>query len=117
MDTEEELAGALAALLPCSAAARRSFPPSSFPCFAARLRGSGRISRPSSLRRSRLRSRPSFAARSARFAWASASTTHRRSGEIVARAGYTLGIIERVVLPRDVVLVRKLLSELLDADS
>ena len=41
---------------------------------------------------------------------------HRRSAEIVARAGYTLGIIERVVLPSDVALARKLLSELLDAE-
>ncbi len=41
---------------------------------------------------------------------------HRRSAEIVARAGYTLGIIERVVLPSDVVLARKLLSELFDAE-
>ena len=41
---------------------------------------------------------------------------HRRSAEIVARAGYTLGIIERVVLPSDVALARKLLSDLLDAE-
>jgi hypothetical protein len=41
---------------------------------------------------------------------------HRRSAEIVARAGYTLGIIERVVLPSDVALARELLSELLDAE-
>ena len=41
---------------------------------------------------------------------------HRRSAEIVARAGYTVGIIERVVLPSDVALARKLLSELLDAE-
>ena len=41
---------------------------------------------------------------------------HRRGAEIVARAGYTLGIIERVVLPSDVALARKLLSELLDAE-
>ena len=41
---------------------------------------------------------------------------HRRSAEIVARAGYTLGIIERVVLPSDVALARKLLCELLDAE-
>ena len=40
---------------------------------------------------------------------------HRRSAEIVARASYTLGIIERVVLPSDVALGRKLLGELLDA--
>ena len=40
---------------------------------------------------------------------------HRRSAEIVARAGYTLGIIERVVLPSDVALARELLVELLDA--
>ncbi|HEX4268283.1 MAG TPA: hypothetical protein VHY36_10375 [Steroidobacteraceae bacterium] len=41
---------------------------------------------------------------------------HRRSAEIVARASYTLGIIERVVLPSDVALARKLLSELIDAE-
>ena len=41
---------------------------------------------------------------------------HRRSAEIVARAGYTLGIIERVVLPSDVALARELLVELLDAE-
>jgi hypothetical protein len=41
---------------------------------------------------------------------------HSRSAEIVARAGYTLGIIERVVLPSDVALARKLLSELTDAE-
>lgn len=41
---------------------------------------------------------------------------HRRSAEIVARAGYTVGIIERVMLPSDVALARKLLSELLDAE-
>lgn len=41
---------------------------------------------------------------------------HRRSAEIVARAGYTLGIIERVVLPSDVALARELLGELLDAE-
>ena len=41
---------------------------------------------------------------------------HRRSAEIIARAGYTLGIIERVVLPRDAALARTLLSELLDAE-
>lgn len=40
---------------------------------------------------------------------------HRRSAEIVARAGYTLGIIERVALP-NVALARALLSELLDAE-
>jgi hypothetical protein len=41
---------------------------------------------------------------------------HRRSAEIVARAGYTLGIIERVVLPSYVALARKLLCDLLDAE-
>lgn len=41
---------------------------------------------------------------------------HRRSAEIVTRAGYTLGIIERVVQPSDVALARTLLSELLDAE-
>src|SRR5579863_4729821 len=41
---------------------------------------------------------------------------HRRSAEIVARAGYTLGIIERVVLPSDGALARKLLCELFDAE-
>ena len=41
---------------------------------------------------------------------------HRRSAEIVARAGYTLGIVERVVLPSDVALARTLLSELLDVE-
>ena len=41
---------------------------------------------------------------------------HRRSAEIVARAGYTLGIIERVVLPSDGALARELLGELLDAE-
>jgi hypothetical protein len=41
---------------------------------------------------------------------------HRRSAEIVARAGYTVGIIERVVLPSDVALARKLLCEVLDAE-
>jgi len=41
---------------------------------------------------------------------------HRRGAEIVARAGYTVGIIERVVLPSDVALARQLLSELLDAE-
>ena len=41
---------------------------------------------------------------------------HRRSAEIVARAGYTVEAIERVVLPSDVALARKLLSELLDAE-
>ena len=41
---------------------------------------------------------------------------HRRSAEIVARAGYALAIIERVVLPSDQALARKLLSELLDAE-
>jgi hypothetical protein len=41
---------------------------------------------------------------------------HRRSAEIVARAGYTLEIIERVVLPGNVALARQLLSELLEAE-
>ncbi len=41
---------------------------------------------------------------------------HRRSAEIVARAGYTVEAIERVVLPSDVALARTLLSELLDAE-
>lgn len=41
---------------------------------------------------------------------------HRRSAEIVARAGYTVEAIERVVLPRDAALARKLLRELLDAE-
>jgi hypothetical protein len=41
---------------------------------------------------------------------------HRRSAEIVARAGYTVEIIERVVLPIDAVLARQLLSELLEAE-
>ena len=41
---------------------------------------------------------------------------HRRSAEIVARAGYTLGAIERVVLPSHPALARKLLCELLDAE-
>ncbi|HEX4267466.1 MAG TPA: hypothetical protein VHY36_06255 [Steroidobacteraceae bacterium] len=41
---------------------------------------------------------------------------HRRSAEIVARAGYTLEIIERVVLPGDVALARQLLGELLEIE-
>lgn len=41
---------------------------------------------------------------------------HRRGAQIVARAGYALGIIERVVLPSDVALARALLGELLDAE-
>jgi len=41
---------------------------------------------------------------------------NRRGAEVVDRAGYTLGIIERVVLPSDVALARQLLSELLDAE-
>ena len=41
---------------------------------------------------------------------------HRRSAEIVARAGYTVEAIERVVLPSDVALARELLGELLDAE-
>ena len=41
---------------------------------------------------------------------------HGRSAEIVARADYALGIIERVLLPSDLALARKLLSELLDAE-
>ena len=41
---------------------------------------------------------------------------HRRSAEIVARAGYALGTIERVVLPSDGALARELLGELLDAE-
>jgi hypothetical protein len=41
---------------------------------------------------------------------------HRRSAEIVARAGYTVEIIERVVLPSDAALARQLLSELLEAE-
>jgi hypothetical protein len=41
---------------------------------------------------------------------------HRRSAEIVARAGYTREIIERVVLPGDVALARQLLGELLDIE-
>jgi len=41
---------------------------------------------------------------------------HRRSAEMVARAGYTVEIIERVVLPRDAALARQLLSGLLDAE-
>jgi hypothetical protein len=41
---------------------------------------------------------------------------HRRSSEIVAHAGYIVGAIERVVLPSDVALARKLLGELLDAE-
>lgn len=41
---------------------------------------------------------------------------HRRSAEIITRAGYTLEIIERVVLPGDVALARQLLGELLDIE-
>jgi hypothetical protein len=41
---------------------------------------------------------------------------HRRSAEIVARAGYTVEIIERIVLPSDAALARQLLSELLEAE-
>ena len=41
---------------------------------------------------------------------------HRRSAEIVARAGHALGTIERVVLPSDGALARELLGELLDAE-
>ena len=41
---------------------------------------------------------------------------HRRGAEIVARAGYTLEIIERVVLPGEVALARELLRELLDSE-
>ena len=41
---------------------------------------------------------------------------HRRGAEIVARAGYTVASIERVVLPSDLALARQLLSELLEAE-
>ena len=41
---------------------------------------------------------------------------HRRGAEIVARAGYTVGIIEQVVLPGNLALARQLLSELLEAE-
>ncbi|MBW8077389.1 MAG: hypothetical protein GJU76_04790 [Gallionella sp.] len=41
---------------------------------------------------------------------------HRRSAEIVARAGYALEAIERVVLPSDGAVARELLGELLDAE-
>lgn len=42
---------------------------------------------------------------------------HRRGAELVARAGYTLEIIERIVSPRDGALARQLLNELLDGES
>jgi len=42
---------------------------------------------------------------------------HRRGAEWVARAGYTLEIIERIVSPRDGALARQLLTELLDGES
>lgn len=41
---------------------------------------------------------------------------HRHGAEILARAGYTVASIERVVLPSDLALARALLSELLEAE-
>jgi hypothetical protein len=103
---------------PCSAAARRSLPPSSLPCFAARLRASGSYveafiaaAEPDQVATIVRRERSALRVGEREY-----HVRHCRSAEIVARAGYTLETIERVVLPGDVALARTLLSELLDAE-
>ena len=115
MDTEKELAGALAALQ------RRS--PEELAAFIVSLLGGAPAGVRSYIEAFIAAAEPFMVATivrreigALRMGEREYDVRHRRSAEIVARAGYTLGIIERVVLPSDVALARKLLSELLDAE-
>jgi hypothetical protein len=96
VDTEEELAGALAALQ------RRS--PEELAAFIA----AADSSKVATLVRREISV--------LRVGEREYDVRHRRSAEIVARACYALGTIERVVLPSDGALARELLGELLDAE-
>lgn len=115
MDTEEELTGALAALQ------RRS--PEELAAFIVSLLCGAPPGVRSYVEAFIAAAQPSKVATIARREISALrvgereyDVRHRRSAEIVARAGYTLGIIERVVLPSDVALARELLGELLDAE-
>ena len=115
MDTEEELVGALAALQ------RRS--PEELSAFIVSLLGGAPAGVRSYIEAFIATAEPAKIATivrreigALRVGEREYDVRHRRSAEIVARAGYTLEIIERVVLPSDVALARKLLSELLDAE-
>lgn len=115
MDTEEELAGALAALQ------RRS--PEELATFIVSLLGGAPPGVRSYVEAFIAAVEPSKVATivrreidALRVGEREYDARHRRSAEIVARAGYTLETIERVVLPGDVALARKLLCELLGAE-
>ena len=115
MDTEEELTGALAALQ------RRS--PEELSAFIVSLVCGARPGVRSYVEAFIAAAQPSKVASivrreisALRVGEREYDVRRRRSAEIVARAGYTLEIIERVVLPRDAALARTLLSELLDAE-
>ncbi|HEX5462695.1 MAG TPA: hypothetical protein VFX20_22220 [Steroidobacteraceae bacterium] len=115
MDTEEEIVGALAALQ------RRS--PEELSAFIVSLLGGAPAGVRSYIEAFIATAEPAKIATivrreicALRVGEREYDVRHRRSAEIVARAGYTLEIIERVVLPSDVALARKLLSDLLDAE-
>jgi hypothetical protein len=115
MDTEDELSGALAALQ------RRS--PEELAAFIVSLLCGAPPGVRSYVEAFIAAAEPSKGAaivrrevRALRVGEREYDVRHRRSAEIVARAGYTLETIERVVLPGDVALAGTLLSELLDAE-
>lgn len=115
MDTEEELAGALAALQ------RRS--PEELATFIVSLPGGAPPGVRSYVEAFIAAVEPSKVATivrreidALRVGEREYDARHRRSAEIVARAGYTLETIERVVVPGDVALARNLLCELLGAE-
>lgn len=115
MDTEEELAGALAALQRRSPAELAAFivsltygAPSGVRSYVEAFIAAAQPSEVATIVRREISE--------LRVGEREYDVRHRRSAEIVARAGYTLGIIERVVLPSDVALARELLVELLDVE-
>ena len=115
MDTEEELAGALAALQRRSPEELAAFivsllcgAPPGVRSYVEAFIAAAQPSKVATLVRREISA--------LRVGEREYDVRHRRSAEIVARAGYALGTIERVVLPSDGALARELLGELLDAE-
>ncbi len=115
MDTEEELAGALAALQRRSPEELAAFigsllcgAPPGVQSYTEAFIAAADSSKVATLVRREISA--------LRVGERDYDVRHRRSAEIVARAGYALGTIERVVLPSDAALARELLGELLDAE-